>query len=751
MRRVLWLLLGLSLAGAAAWAQSYVRGRVGVEDIHHGHGTFNRVVAGDTTVLSKWEPVNALFFGVDNTGATDCSDSLQAAIDSVSSWGGTLLLPAGDYLVGSTIIITQETAWKRVRITGYGATIEGAPALNAPYVQIGDGDDRSYGVTIEGLNIEPQNRALDWDASTVCLRLLNANYCQVRDVSVYGTQIGFKLEADSTYGTAYNYLEPRRIANCKFGFYYTWDAGGWVNENHVRNGGLLYASTLADSNLTGFAAVYIKGNDVDITNVSNNNSWTSVSFECNSAITSKPGALNIEGRFHSFVDCRYEGFDDPYILIRPGTRSGSSESYGNTFFGGHEQGWGEAAADTSLARGQWYGSKAPLLDARHVNVRAFDLAADGSTDDTEKIQSAIDMAASLNGVVYFPPGVYAVDSLVVDDPGMTLYGDRAGMTDDGEITVLKSTSGASNPILTINVADGEKGTVIKGIKFDVNSEAGVSAALSYGQNQTNWNALEDLYFENATVAIFADSNFGSLQATHIYTEATCDTALSLGEGTARDISFDQCRFMAEDLVAVIGSDDASGTTTSANITFSQCDLTLTGSGSAGTELMEIRNVHNLVIRDSWIEAGSTLPSTIDGIIVLGTGSAEPRNVIVSGCRIQGNSKAEFGVTLVDALRPHVTENHYVSLDSQLVKVTDTASFGTVSWNSPGSTVSRDDGLLVISGSTTLTDAHFKVRGLTLVAVDTLTNVELGDVYMDAGDSIVKVWNGSDWDNLSDGP
>ena len=104
MRRVLWLLLGLSLAGAAAWAQSYVRGRVGVEDIHHGYGTFNRVVAGDTTVLSKWAPVNALFYGVDNTGASGASESLQVAIDALGAAGGGILyLPAGTYSIDTTI------------------------------------------------------------------------------------------------------------------------------------------------------------------------------------------------------------------------------------------------------------------------------------------------------------------------------------------------------------------------------------------------------------------------------------------------------------------------------------------------------------------------------------------------------------------------------------------------------------------------------------------------------------------------
>lgn len=74
--------------------------RLGVQDIYWGYGTWNRAArtTTGTVAITKMTPVNALAFGVDNTGATDCVDSLNALIAVVSAAGGGIVYcPAGTY------------------------------------------------------------------------------------------------------------------------------------------------------------------------------------------------------------------------------------------------------------------------------------------------------------------------------------------------------------------------------------------------------------------------------------------------------------------------------------------------------------------------------------------------------------------------------------------------------------------------------------------------------------------------------
>ena len=45
--------------------------------------------------------VNVLDYGADNTGATNTTTTIQAAIDAAeTAGGGTVYIPSGDYLIG---------------------------------------------------------------------------------------------------------------------------------------------------------------------------------------------------------------------------------------------------------------------------------------------------------------------------------------------------------------------------------------------------------------------------------------------------------------------------------------------------------------------------------------------------------------------------------------------------------------------------------------------------------------------------
>jgi len=85
----------------------------------------NFVSTGSTTgrnlVTRFSDVVNVLDFGADNTGATDSSIAFQNALNVISSRenGGTLLIPAGNYLVNNTITFSD----KSLSIVGEGEKI----------------------------------------------------------------------------------------------------------------------------------------------------------------------------------------------------------------------------------------------------------------------------------------------------------------------------------------------------------------------------------------------------------------------------------------------------------------------------------------------------------------------------------------------------------------------------------------------------------------------------------------------------
>lgn len=103
MKRLKILGIALALVLLVLVATGAQRIRLGVQNMEYGYDTQTLVyLSGDTLVIDDLSPVNALWYGVDNTGATDCSDSLQAAIDAVeAAGGGALYLPAGVYTVNA--------------------------------------------------------------------------------------------------------------------------------------------------------------------------------------------------------------------------------------------------------------------------------------------------------------------------------------------------------------------------------------------------------------------------------------------------------------------------------------------------------------------------------------------------------------------------------------------------------------------------------------------------------------------------
>lgn len=122
---------GTAAALAGALASSSGSSTVGF--IHSGTGAVAR------TVQSKLrDTVSVVDYGADPTGVADSTAEIQAAIDSLSTSGGTVYFPAGIYLTSATLLVDHEF----VSLRGAGARasiITFAPTANDTCIEFSNG------------------------------------------------------------------------------------------------------------------------------------------------------------------------------------------------------------------------------------------------------------------------------------------------------------------------------------------------------------------------------------------------------------------------------------------------------------------------------------------------------------------------------------------------------------------------------------------------------------------------------------
>ena len=155
--------------------------------------------------------------------------------------------------------------------------------------------------------------------------------------------------------------------------------------------------------------------------------------------------------------------------------------------------WGAIVATllvlTALARAQ--GGEAAVQTRLFFDVTdaPFSAKADGQNNDTQAIQAAINACdAELGGTVYFPPGRYLVDSVVLTRPNLTLRGHNALLIKRPDVRdhVFKDTAGAAS------------GLSCDGLKFDLSRpsfDAG-NAVSAFFLVRTNGLRFTDCEFRN---------------------------------------------------------------------------------------------------------------------------------------------------------------------------------------------------------------------------------------------------------------
>lgn len=110
-------------------------------------GTASSTVAAFKTMAGIPISITDPAFGADPTGAVDATTAIQAAVNSLGSTGGTILIPPGIYRVNGTITISNPMTIRGANLLGNAANIFAGGANNNVFII-----NSSY-VTIEGVYI----------------------------------------------------------------------------------------------------------------------------------------------------------------------------------------------------------------------------------------------------------------------------------------------------------------------------------------------------------------------------------------------------------------------------------------------------------------------------------------------------------------------------------------------------------------------------------------------------------------------
>jgi len=267
---------------------------------------------------------NVLDYGASMDGVTDDATAIQAAADAMIAAGsGTLLIPAGDYYVGSTILIDwgEDKASDRshcVIVSAYGAQIEAPITLDAPIIRFGDAAYQSRNMFLRGGTF--RYASYNWDSGAdyaACVEFINPLNSGAYDIRALFGYAGVRIIGTNAEGAAYNTFSNVFVTDCLNAFQLVRDGStSWSNENIFLGGSCNYTSGCPDAS-AGYAISLLTGGDTGST--SNNNKFLGISLECGMS-SNKPGAVYDEyGVYNAYENLRYEGFDDPYFTF--GTNS----------------------------------------------------------------------------------------------------------------------------------------------------------------------------------------------------------------------------------------------------------------------------------------------------------------------------------------------------------------------------------------------------------------------------------------------
>ena len=262
--------------------------------------------------------VSVAEYGAVGDDATDDTAAIQAAADAAHAAGATLFFPPGKYRTSGTVTLRGRVQGDKGTIRYHGggtALVVGSPDAGAPAWR-----------TMYRLP-KVEHRTTAWDGTSVGVRIVNANACEIHIPYVREFETGLIFEGRGT-GFAYNTIVLGTLWCNHRQWYWTANnsGGGYCNQNTIIGGRLQMPASYGYQSGDPRAFQLQMLSD-DSTWGPNSNTFIGTSFETDAA---PAYALDIGGPNNHFVNCRWEGFGRPF---RVRWRSGSMR---NVIDGGYD-------------------------------------------------------------------------------------------------------------------------------------------------------------------------------------------------------------------------------------------------------------------------------------------------------------------------------------------------------------------------------------------------------------------------------
>lgn len=188
-----------------------------------------------------------------------------------------------------------------------------------------------------------------------------------------------------------------------------------------------------------------------------------------------------------------------------------------------------------LARTAIFGSASALLSGGmasaqqltgkgFIDARQFGAAGDGTTDDTEALQRALDAAAEKSGAVFIPPGVYLSRELHIR-PGTALVGIPAWNYSGPGGSTLRLASGDVPGLLNLTDARGATldGLALDGRHLGQNVHGIFTSRTAYGAHEDGFR------IERCQIAAFSGDGI-SLSHAWCFSVRHCESMANHGDG-----------------------------------------------------------------------------------------------------------------------------------------------------------------------------------------------------------------------------
>lgn len=408
---------------------------------------------GKSVYQARLQDSDAVYFTPENfkiktDGKTDVSDELQAAIAKIKAEHnfGVLFIPEGKYLISKTIFVPTA-----VRLIGYG---KNRPqiilAKNSPGFQTADENDKGHAKYmfwfVSNLS-KPGDEVHDAGASTFYSSISNINL-KIEDGNPYAVamrthfaQHSFIAHVDVNIGKGLagmfdvgNEMEDVRFFGGQYGIYTTKPSPGWQ-------------FMMVDTYFEGQREAAIRTQEAGLTIVRMN-------------VKNVPTVISINPNYHEKLfmeDCRFDGVSGPAIIIsnednafnqinlrnvvcrnvpvlasyrRSGkTTPGAGNIYRvKNFTYGLQMDGLNADPQYKTTNVQEPLAVMPAAAKKDIpdfpaintwaNFKALGAKGDGTTDDTQAIQAAIDKYET----IYVPQGWYLVSQTIKLKPSTKLIG-----------------------------------------------------------------------------------------------------------------------------------------------------------------------------------------------------------------------------------------------------------------------------------------------------------------------------------------